>query len=277
MPWAPDRCHAPRHDRDVDGVDDGCELALAQAFAPELVVDPRDCSWDRSAQPARLGGAYVFVAQGAADRDAIRIAYMPAYYRDCGWDGLPCVARGPDCAAHAGDSELIVVDARYRSPGRWVADAVFLSAHCFGRSDGRCRWYRGGELRRFGWSGGVRLGAPRVWVARGKHANYPSASACDAGHWYYDSCDGNSIAYRFPVLSSVQNVGSRRMPLPQGDAYDPAGCLRADVLPLASAGADPGTRECFWDPAAPFRGWQRVHTGQAPTPYAVVLHHATQF
>jgi hypothetical protein len=275
--WTPDRCRATARDRDVDGVDDECELALAKAFAPELIVDPRDCSWDANVTPARLGGGYLFAAESAPDHSAIRIAYMPAYYRDCGWQGLPCVVRGAQCAAHAGDSELIVVEARYHPSARWVADAVFLSAHCFGRSDGRCRWYRGNELHHFVWAAGVSRSAPRIWVARGKHANYPSPGECDTGHWYYDSCNGNSVAYRFPLVSSAQNVGSRRQPLPVRDSSNPAGCVTAERLPLPSSATDAGTRECFWDPSAAFRGWQRDRAGDAPTPYAVVLRRATQF
>jgi hypothetical protein len=276
-PWTADLCGAAARDRDIDGVDDECELALAKAFAPELIVDPRDCSWDAGVEPARLGGGYVFAVENTPDRRAIRIAYMPAYYRDCGWEGLPCVTRGPECAAHAGDSELIVVQARYHPSGRWVADAIFLSAHCFGRSAGRCRWYRGGELRHFAWVDGILRSAPRIWVAKGKHANYPSPRECDTGHWYYDSCDGNSVAYRFPVVSSAQNVGSRRQPLPLGDASNPAGCLTAERLPLPSTAADAGTRECFWDPTAAFRAWQRDPAGSAPSPYARVLRYATPF
>ena len=276
LAWTLDRCGDTARDRDVDGIDDDCELALAQAFAPELIVDPRECSWDASVEPARLGRGYLFAAERAPDHRAIRIAYIPAYFRDCGWEGLQCVGRGLECAAHAGDSELIVVQARYAS-ARWEADAVFLSAHCFGRSDGRCRWYQSSELRHFAWINGIPRSAPRIWVAKGKHANYPSPRECDTGHWYYDSCDGNSVAYRFPVVSKAQNVGSRHHPLPQGDASNPTGCITAERLPLPSAATDAGTRECFWNPTATFRGWQRDPAGRPPTPYAVLLRRVTQF
>jgi hypothetical protein len=277
LSWTAERCQAPQRDRDEDRVDDDCEFALAGAFAPELIVDPRDCLWDTSAQPARLAGGYLFAVERVRDRRAIRIAYLPAYFRDCGWNGLPCATRGAGCAAHAGDSELIVIEVSYdQDIARWTADAIFLSAHCFGRSDGRCRWYRGDELRYFAWADGVRRGAPRIYVAKGKHANYPSSRECDTGHWYYDSCDGNSVAYSFPVVSSAQNVGSRHQPLPQAGASNPAGCITAQRLPLPSTMADAGTRECFWSPM-PFRGWQRDPSGNASTPYARVLGYATQF
>jgi hypothetical protein len=276
--WTAPRCLSPDHDRDADGVDDACELALARDFAPELIVDPHDCSWDAAARPARLGGGYLFAAEAAPNRRAIRIAYMPAYYVDCGWQGLPCVARGAGCAAHGGDSEIIVLEMSYDpANGRWITDAIFLSAHCFGPSGGRCRWYVGEDLRYFSWARGARRGPPRIWVAKGKHANYPSPRECDTGHWYNDSCDENSIAYRFPILSSAQNVGSRGRPLPRHDVHGLEGCIAPDRLLLRSAGVAPGTRECFWDPAAAFRGWRRLPAGEGATSYSRVLRFAAGF
>jgi hypothetical protein len=275
--WTAARCLAAEHDRDADAVDDECELALARALAPELVVDPRDCSWDAAARPPRLAGGYLFAAQTAPDGQAIRIAYLPAYYRDCGWQGLPCLTRGRHCGGHDGDSEIVVVETAYDSvAARWMTRAIFLSAHCFGRSDGRCRWYTGADLRYFAWVRGIRRGAPRVWVARGKHAKYPSPRECDSGHWYYDSCDGNAVAYRFPVLSSAQNIGSRRRPLPR-DVSGPAGCVATEQLLLRSSRVASGARECFWDPPTPFRGWQHQASGEAPTAYSRVLRFAAGF
>jgi hypothetical protein len=274
--WTVDRCESPQTDRDADGVDDACELALAQAFAPQLIVNSSDCSFEPAADPPRLGGGYLFAVQKAPRSGAVRIAYMPAYYRDCGWDGLPCATRGPGCAAHDGDSELIVVETRQHAPARWVTDGVFLSAHCFGRSAGRCKWYRGDELHHFSWAAGISRGAPRAWVAKGKHANYPSRKECDTGHWYYDSCDGNSVVYRFPVVSNAQNVGSRRAPLPFGGAA-PAGCFPAERLPVRRSVAHTGVMECFWNPGMPFRGWQRGPTGRAPAPYERLLRYAAEF
>jgi hypothetical protein len=278
VPWTLERCRAAEDDRDADGVDDECELALARAFAPELVVDPRDCSWDGAARPPRLGAGYVFAVETTRDARAIRIAFLPAYYRDCGWQGLPCITRGRGCSAHDGDSEIIVVEAHYDSAAvRWVTDAIFLSAHCFGRSAGRCRWYSGASLPHFTWTRGIQRAAPRIWVARGKHANYPSSRECDTGHWYYDSCDGNSVAYRFPIQSSSQNIGSRRRPLPRRDAAVPEGCINAAQLPLRSSAIELGTHECFWDRVMPFRGWQHNRGADASTSYSRVLGFAAGF
>lgn len=256
-----DLCTAAAVDRDLDGIDDTCELELARAFAPLLVVDRDDCSWSG----IRLAGGYFFAVQRGSTRDAVRIAYLPAYFRDCGWTGIACAARGPSCSAHPGDSELIAVDARSIDGHRWRLEALFLSAHCLGRSAGRCRWYVGDELAYFTWTD-VTRGAPRVWVAKGKHANYPSARECDSGHWYYDSCDGHDAGYTFPILSSQQNIGSRLHPLPDGAA----GCVTADRLPLPDHRGDNGTTECFWDDVKRFTGWQRTNSRGA-TSYARVL------
>ncbi len=281
LTWTAERCRSGASDGDDDGVGDDCELAIARAFAPELIVDPRDCLWDSGARPARLRGGYFFAvgpAVGHDDVDVLRIAYLPAYYRDCGWTGIVCVTRARGCSEHDGDSEIVVVDARYDATARrWLTDGVFLSAHCFGRSGGRCRWYRHADLARFAWADGRHRAAPRVWVARGKHGNYPSARECDSGHWGYDSCDDNAVSYRFPVLSNAQNVGSRRRPLPERVAALPAGCVSGDRLPLPAAGVDGSAAECFWEPATPFRGWQRTRVGTSPTSYARVLAHAAGF
>ena len=262
--WTIGACAVAAVDRDLDGLDDVCELALARAFAPMLVVDRQDCAWNGS----RLAGGYFFAAQKGSAAGAVRIAYLPAYFRDCGWAGLACTTRGRGCSAHAGDSELIAIDARGDEVAdRWRTDAVFMSAHCSGRSAGRCRWYLGDQLRHFAWAG-TTSGAPRVWVAKGKHANYPSARECDSGHWYYDSCDENDAAYRFPIVTSAQNIGSRIRPLPTGGSA--GGCIAAEDLPVGDNRADGGTRECFWDAAARFRGWQRG-SHQGATSYARVL------
>lgn len=262
-PWPATRCAEITTDADADGLDDACELALASAFAPELIVDARDCLWRENPAPARLDGGYLFAAQPTLGEGAVRIAYLPAYYRDCGWTGIACTFRGPGCSAHAGDSELIVVDVvPDAAVGVWRTVGVFLSAHCFGRSDGRCRWFRGDELSAFAWAGDIAGGAPRVWVARGKHANYPSRGACDSGHWYQDTCDENRMVVRFPVQSTDQNLGSRL-----SSRFGRRGCVAGASLPLGTDGTQPDARECFWDAAAPFRGWQNDGTGAPPTPY----------
>ena len=83
--WDATRCAAPAADvadpRDADGdrLDDGCELALARAFAPALIVDPTDCLWLADARPARLAGGYLFAARprgyDACDRNTAVVRF----------------------------------------------------------------------------------------------------------------------------------------------------------------------------------------------------------
>jgi hypothetical protein len=108
-----------------------------------------------------------------------------------------------------------------------------------------------------------------VWVARGKHAHYPSRASCDAGHWFYDTCDANAVALRFPVVGARQTVGRRARPLPP-----PGGGVLGAALPLGALGARAGARECVWDDARPFRGWQADAVGAPPTAYGRVLRRA---
>ena len=250
-------------DEDRDGISDLCETTLARAFAPELLIDPKDCS--STSDTTRLAGGYFYIVHPVdAARAIVRIAYLPAYYADCGWRGAQRVLRLGRSNPHAGDSELIVVEVRRDDAARWQTVGVFLSAHCFGRSDGRCRWYRGAELNGFRWVDGHTGGAPQIWVARDKHANYPSRALCESGHWRQERCARQPARYRFPVELPEQNVGSRDRP-----GFDADGCVRAEQLPLRMTGAMPGTRECLWSLDMPFRGWQRGP--RSATPYGAVL------
>lgn len=269
--WTEGACLSPDRtapDADQDGVADACEHALAEAFAPELVFDEQECGWDAGGAPGRVGGGYFYGVQRAPEGGRLRIAYLPAYYVDCGWDLPVCRLTWWLCDGHAGDSEIVLVDVAFgERTERWATERIFLSAHCFGRSDGRCRWYAGRDLERFGWADGVPRGAPVVWVAHGKHAHYPSREACDAGHWGYDGCDGNTAARRFPIAAPRQNVGSREVPFATGKGTD---CVGGDDLPWRSTRVDAEAVECFWDPEARFRGWQ-VGVGDGSTGYGRYL------
>lgn len=235
-------------DRDVDGLSDECELRLAQAFAPILMMRSGGCDWDESVTPPRLGGGYLFAVE--PNGGTVRIAYLPAYFIDCGWSGWKCYLPWVDCSPHAGDSEFIVVEVRSTPDARtWIAERLFLSAHCFGRSESRCRWYEAEELGEFQWS----AGAPTIWVAEGRHANYPSERACDEGHHSIDTCDRHDTSLRFPVTAHVQNIGSAGRPFPA------TGCITGRMT--GSSLAVPDAEECVWTIGALFRGWQAVEGG----------------
>ena len=249
---------------DADGLSNACESSLAKDFAPELRIDTADCSWTGPATEMLAGGYFYAVHPLNPGRDSVRIVFLPAYFRDCGWRGFQQILHFGRGGAHAGDSEVIVVDVRRLQEDTWQTTGVFLSAHCFGRSDGRCRWFRGRDLEDFAWTAG-RLSAPRVWVARDKHANYPNQRACESGHWRQEECGGGGREDRFPVRGMEQNLGTRTHP-----QFGTEGCVSSEQLPLPIAGTRPGTSECLWSTSRPFRGWQRDYAGSA-TPYGLVL------
>jgi hypothetical protein len=248
-------------DADGDGLSDRCEYALAWTFAPLLFVRAGGCNWITESDPPRLGGGYLHAVSPAAG--GIRVAYLPAYFVDCGWRDRRCLLPFVNCAPHEGDSEIIVVElAPAVDSGAWTVSGVFLSAHCFGRGSRACRWYRGEALDRFRWHGA----APVIWVAEGRNANYPSWQACNAGHRTMDTCARHDTSYRFPVWFGG-NIGSRTVPIGSH------GCLRGGDLP--SGGADPAHIECLWDPGAAFRGWQSA--GRGVTPYERYLREVAGF
>jgi len=228
-------------DADEDGLADGCELELARAFAPLMVVQRRGCE----GQPldGLPGGGWLHAVQPVGD-GAVRIAYLPAYFMDCGWRGAKCLLPWVNCDPHAGDSELVLIDVEPAAAGAWRTVGVFLSAHCFGFRPRGCRWFRGNDLDPFEWLDGRARGAPVVWVAAGRNANYPSRAACDRGHGAIDSCDGQSVRVRFPVRAEG-DLGSRARPI-GGD-----GCVGGRAVPGAP---EADATECFWSDR-PFRGW----------------------
>lgn len=244
---APGPCVDVEPDADSDGLADACEVALSSAFAPVLMVHSTRCTLPSAGSNGRIAGGYFHAAQPV--HGAVRLVYMPAYYRDCGWTGLKCVLI--DCTGHAGDSETIAIDVRQMENGAWVTDGVFLSAHCF---DDDCRWYRDRELEQFDWLNDIERGAPVVWVSDARHANYPSYDACEHGHWRLESCDRGSVPYRFPTTPE-RNIGSRSVPIVNGE-HEP-GCVSGRfVEPRDMMIVDPDAVECFWDTSTPFGGWQ---------------------
>ena len=237
-----DPCMVAHMDSDGDGLTDTCEAWLAQQFAPVFVASSRACNWDAELQ--RLEGGYLVGVGPADEGGGVVVAYLPAYRTDCGWSGVKCALRPlGGCDGHVGDSEFVAVVSERAGDGSWQPVRVFLSAHCFGASDGRCRWYDPDDLA---WEGT----SPVVWVAEGKNANYPSRRTCDSGHWFFDTCEANDVRFRFPVIEGSQNIGSATRPFPALDQTD--GCVRGGQLlqPIDP----PGVRECVWSSEA-FRGW----------------------
>lgn len=248
-------------DQDGDGISDLCEFQLAQAVAPVLVIRTGGCSRQQGTTPERLGGGYLFAVQRVDS--VFRVAFLPAYFRDCGWSGVKCLVPWVSCEGHNGDSEFIVVDVRHESAdSQWRPQRMFLSAHCFGRTTKSCRWYEARDLSEFEWSGS----SPVVWVSEGRNANYMSQEACDQGHRSLDTCDNHDGRYQFPVHED-HNIGSRDAP------SHPDGCISGAFL--KEPRAEPDAVECFWDADGRFRGWQRE--GRGVTGYSRYLSEIARF
>lgn len=100
----------------------------------------------------------------------------------------------------------------------------------------------------------VNLGYPRIWVARQKHANYPSDSACDDGGPTLpfplsllvagiDDC--NSTRPKRPDRFDAWNLGSYDIHQPSQDCYQTITTIQAYQ----------GQTECYWSDTLHFRGW----------------------
>jgi hypothetical protein len=251
-------CQLESFDDDGDALSTSCELEIARQVAPVLIVPRGGCNWD--AVQSRLAGGYFTAVQPVGD--TVRVAFLPAYFEDCGWSGIKCWLPKVDCTPHHGDSEFIVVDVTRAADRTLIISGIFLSAHCFGKYDNACHWYRGAELASFAFRGSH----PVIWVAEGRNANYRSAGECDRGLHSIDTCDRNDVAVMFPIASE-RNIGSRAQPFAEG------GCIAGSALrnPLVDA----QTTECFWQPGDTFGGWQPAAPGV--TPYSRYLNEVARF
>lgn len=218
-------------DADHDWLDDGCELELARGFAPR---------WSMGEQDYCPDGEPTWAAKYFPVPSAVRIAFMPAYYDDCG-----------DTDSHPGDSEFVMVEVGFNyTTQHWEFRGMWLSAHYEARvynvSWDRSDWVSVSDAnfsRR-------PLGHPYVAVSAGKHANYKSEQTCNKtvvnqlgnGEWCWGSV---TSPFRFPIDPS-RNVGSR---------FQPLGCLGS-----TKRFAGNGRTECFYSENKRFAGW---HTGAA--------------
>jgi hypothetical protein len=230
-----------------------------------------------------MGGEYYYAVESKVYLDiprglkrVLRVAYLMAYYWDCGaassyewheWFDNP----------HSGDSEFIIVDVAYDTVSHhWETFNVFLSAHCGSPwippwEDHHCRWHAPSDFAY--WVNQRVLGAPYVWASRAKHANYPTENSCDeaitVGGAELEDCEYDT-PQRFPVVYVQQNIGSRSAPF-----VDCAAPFSASAMP------DVGSYECMWSfsleggpPLGRFNGWQSETVGGGglpPAPYGRIL------
>ena len=229
-------------DADKDWLDDGCEYRIAYAFAPSLLM--------LQSSTCAQGEPY-WAAKYFAKAGIVRIAYMPAYYRDCGHPNVspPLPFLGP----HAGDSEFIWVEVFYNVVTRhWNFHSMWLSAHfgqsVLGESVDRSAQVSAGATSFYS----VYRSHPEIWVATSKHANYNSMESCRQPTpiiaAFHDICGPPSYNWpiRFPVTIS-NNVGSR--------------FVGTSCVPSRDIYAGNGVYECFYNYNVGFRGWQKNSTG----------------
>lgn len=264
-------------DLDQDGLDDGCELALALAFAPQMSFAYGD---DVNREP-RWAAQWL---DGDPGSYTVRIAYLHSYWNDM---GLPtgaihtaCLLGGGgfECGPHAGDSEWIYLDVTYQQVTQhWYVSAARFSAHTWHvpftlqpdstlmssswLDDGSGGWYPAPMI-----FPDKRGGFPLVFAADRKHANYPTISYCDAHGGLvegfrtdFDSCDSQRYEVRLEVIPN-RNIGSRHVPF-----SDCATTTRVDHPTYTS-----GKQECYWT-AQKFAGWFPAHPDVSSSAYSDIL------
>lgn len=234
IPWSP----VGLPDIDHDFLSDTCEFQLATGFAPVMMMDQFEpCGGGEPYWMARRVDNLLPYNWG----DIVKIAYLAAYYDDCGpVDG------------HAGDSEFIQLTVQYNATTQhWYIVDSYLSAHTCSGTFTECNFDVLGVSAttgtRFEWQGKVG-GPPRVYQSWAKHANYRTVTECAAGGGFgSDTCPYPIPVGRFRVWES-HNIGSWHHPIID-----------------CAASSDParsGT-ECFWS-GTKFKGWHKIAPGASP-------------
>ncbi len=216
-------------DSDGDGLTDACELTVARAFAPWMRVHPSDDI---------TRDEYYAVTPSTGNR--ILVFYAFGYHRDHGR-----VCSHAICTAHNGDSEFVIVEVAAQSDPTWYMTEVFLSAHLGeGWGADHSDRFDATELDSY-------RGAPIVWVAKNKHANYKSKAACEGGGLGWgiaEHCGSNELAF-FRVYADG-NLGQSENDNPGAGLRMLTNCVGSRSRPNL-----PRT-ECYWIAGRRFYGWQ---------------------
>ncbi len=189
-----DTCWGAAADADADGLDDGCEQALAVAFMPRLWFDAGESG--RGRRPY-----YAVKSQSFAAR-SVQLFYLDTFYDDTG------VTTG-----HDGDPEFQVFEVHY-SAGRWLLDWAYLSAHRKSVCDSS-DWYAFDRLEYDAGPANAFRGRPTLYVAEDKHATYPDLAACDDGCFFQDFCSQTTLEALDTAAAPLasRNVGSTQVKL----------------------------------------------------------------
>ena len=175
------------------------------------------------------------------------IFYAFGYHRDHGYFG--------GAGAHNGDSEFLVFELlppTVRNKA-WLLTRAYLSAHR-GKNPGDSSVLVNGGSLQTGWEG-----RPLIWVAKNKHANYVSQSACGVGAGHLDDCDNNTLTTWFMVrdYGNLGQINNRTYPSPPACA-------------VPSRAISTSNKECYWSYGR-FYGWQGPGDGSA-TGYQDILY-----
>lgn len=187
--------------------------------------------------------------------DVILIFYAISYVYDCG-PPFTCGNSIPWCDTHRGDSEWIIVEVgRYTSSTRpWALKAATLSAHWRTDND-QTAGYQAEDLEDAEGSPG--FGAPRIWVAEDKHANYRSESVCDSsGPFNLDNCDNPDGLYHTLDIAAAYNLGRFTIPF-----------VGALASPVYDRHSNNGNAEYYWVQTSRFCGWSYYTSGDCAGPY----------
>ena len=201
-------------DDDDDGLAQIIEHIVAQVFAPALIFGDGD-EWT---------GRRSYWAVEVSASGSLSIFYALSYFVDGGdpWFG----------GWHYGDAEFIVLEITVTDES-WIMERAFLSAHYGQGAWDSSEWVSGSGLE-YDESDG--LLHPYVWVAEGKHANYRSYFACDAGAMTADRCDEGRV--ELVEVVRERNLGN-------------------DIVPLIDEVRFNGASEFYWsNPGTQFCGWQ---------------------
>jgi hypothetical protein len=252
------------NDVDQDGLDDLCEYQLAYNFAPLMRSDMND----------DISGETWWAVR--PDGGRFHVFYALSYYNDWGldpWPLSPCAVftqlslflqyigypKQNYCDGHEGDSEFIVAEIDFdASTSHWVLERMYLSSH-YGTGNSASDWYGAGDFSypdRDRWY-------PRVFVARGKHANYTSKKKCEETVWKFpfwyqrDNCSYTNPREARVEVGLDRNLGSRAVPandIPLGSQGNTGTCVTS-----AGRYAGNGLQECYWRSGIGFGGWQPYH------------------
>lgn len=243
-------------DRDQDGVDDQCEAELALAFRPQMKLMQDDC--DTRSAPH-------FAVRQKFSQDwggVIYIFYAISYVYDCG-PPFTCTTAFPACDNHLGDSEWIILEvgpSANSSHGPWSLKFGTMSAHWQSEND-QTAGYAAYDLEDADGSPG--FGAPLIWAAEDKHANYRSQVSCDSSGWFnVDNCDNPWPAYFTLGFGPEHNLGHGG---PGREFIGSAGTPVPDRL------TGNGNVEYFWTNSPAFCGWIYYVDGDCAASYNTSL------